>query len=60
MAKPVKKRSGPNRIRPETIRVMATASEKAEMRKAAALAAVPLSVWLRSVGLTAARRLTKG
>ena len=46
----------PKRKRPETIKVMVTASEKLSLRKAAAKTAVPLSVWLRAVGLEIARR----
>jgi len=50
------KRPEPNRVRPETIRVMVTAAEKRALLKAAALTGTPVSVWLRALGLAAARR----
>ena len=65
MAKPSRKRPvrarrpEPMRLRPEAIRVMATAAEKDEMRRAAAQAGIPLTVWLRALGLREARRLIK-
>ena len=45
----------PKRKRPETIKVMATVSEKRDLRRAADKAGVPLSVWLRATGLEKAR-----
>lgn len=47
---------GPNRYRDEPIKIMATKGEKAALLKAAVSAGMPLSVWLRSVGLEAAKR----
>jgi hypothetical protein len=59
MPKPKKKRPEPNRFRSEPLHVMLTASEKEELREAAALAGVPLSTWLRALGLKEARRPAK-
>lgn len=60
MPKASKKPPPPRRARGEEIHVMATPSEKREMAKAAKLAGMPTSVWLRALGLAEARRLTKG
>jgi hypothetical protein len=46
------------RNRPEAIHVMATEQEKDQMREAAENESLPLSAWLRNVGLKAARRST--
>jgi hypothetical protein len=46
----------PKRKRPETIKVMVTATEKLSLSKAAIKTGVPLSVWLRAVGLEKAQR----
>ena len=57
MTKPSRKRSEPRRVRPEMVRVMVTMDEKEMLLEAAALNGTPVSVWLRSLGLAAARRL---
>jgi hypothetical protein len=48
----------PQRIRPIAIKVMVTAQEQAELQKAADRAAMPVSVYVRSKALGAARRDT--
>ena len=42
------------------IRVMVTAKERAEIRKAANKAAMPMSVYVRAKALEATRRLSHG
>jgi hypothetical protein len=49
------KRTEPKRKRPETIKVMATASEKKELKRAADKADVPLAVLVRTLALAAIR-----
>jgi hypothetical protein len=51
-----RKRNAPKRKRPETIKVMATLSEKRELLKAAAKADVPLATLMRTLALAAIRR----
>lgn len=47
----------PNRVRDEYTVVMLTGDEKQTIQDAAALAAMPTSVWIRSETLKEARRL---
>jgi hypothetical protein len=49
----------PQRIRPIAIRVMVTPQEQTELQKAADRAAMPVSVYVRSKALGAARRDTR-
>jgi hypothetical protein len=59
-AKPKSKgKSRQSRTRPEYAMVMMTSDEKQIVQEAAALAGVPLSVWLRALGLKEARRMMK-
>jgi hypothetical protein len=46
----------PKRKRPETIKVMATVSEKRELQRAAAKADMPLAMFMRTLTLAAIRR----
>jgi hypothetical protein len=48
--------NAPKRKRPETIKVMATQSEKKELKRAADKADVPLAVLVRTLALAAIRR----
>ena len=50
------KRNAPKRKRPETIKVMATPSEKKELKRAADKADVPLATLMRTLTLAAIRR----
>jgi hypothetical protein len=50
------KRNAAKRKRPETIKVMATPSEKKELKRAADKADVPLAVLVRTLALAAVRR----
>jgi hypothetical protein len=48
------------RARPQTLRLMLTDEEKAELKKAAEIEMQPVSSWLRALGLRAARKITEG
>jgi hypothetical protein len=61
--KPKPKRPAPsrqNRTRAEYVMLMLTNEEKREVQDAAASAAMPTSVWIRSEILKLARRQAKG
>jgi hypothetical protein len=52
-------RSKPTRRRPVSVRVMMTAAERKEMRRAAFEADMPLSTWMRTLALVAVRQGTR-
>jgi hypothetical protein len=59
-AKPKQKaKSRENRTRAEYVMLMLTSDEKRVVQEAAAIVAMPTSVWIRSEILKAARRLAK-